>query len=42
MAIEYGKSTDDVIRVLSSQDLKYDYVVRPCGLSAFKMFLDFL
>lgn len=34
--MDYGKWTDDVIRVLSPQDLKYDYVVRPCGLSALK------
>lgn len=27
MATEYGKSTDEVIRVLRAQDLKYDYVV---------------
>lgn len=31
MAMEYGKWTD-VRTVLSSQDLQYDYVIRPCGL----------
>lgn len=41
-AMEYGKLTDHAIRVLRSQDLKYDHGVCPCGLSALKMFLDFL
>lgn len=36
MAMDYGKSTNDVRRVLSSQDLKYDYVVCPSGLSVVK------
>lgn len=36
MAMDYEQSIDDVRKVLSSQNFKYDYTVRPCGLSALK------
>lgn len=36
MVMDYEKSIDDVRKVLGSQNFKYDYTVRPWGLSALK------